>query len=69
MSLFLPHQSKRSQRKPSSCARQRQSGFVVLPRYRRQALPGAVVSFNVSNNLHRLPGSCPAFAPFCQAQQ
>ena len=69
MSLFLPHQSKRSERKPSSCARQRQSGFVVLPRYRRQAFPGAVVSLNVSNNLHFVPGSCPASAPFCQAQQ
>ena len=69
MSLFLPHQSKRSERKPSSCARQRQSGFVVLPRYRRQAFPGAVVSLYVSNNLHVVPGSCPASAPFCQAQQ
>lgn len=69
MSLFLPHQSKRSERKPSSCARQRQSGFVVLPRYRRQAFPGAVVSLYVSNNLHRQPGSCPVFAPSRQAQQ
>lgn len=62
MSLFLPHQSKRSERKPSSCARQRQSGFVVLPRYRRQAFPGAVVGLNVSNNLHVQPGSRPAVA-------
>lgn len=69
MSLFLPHQTKRSQRKPSSCARQRQSGLVVLPRYRRQAFPGAVVSFNVSHNLHLVPGSCPASCPYRQAQQ
>ena len=68
MSLFLPHQSKRSERKPSSCARQRQSGFVVLPRYRRQAFPGAVVGLNVSNSLHVQPGSRPAVAASLQEQ-
>ena len=68
VSLFLPHQSKRSQRKPSSCARERQSGLVILPRHRRQALPGAVISLNVSNNLHRVPGPRPVVAATCQEQ-